>query len=103
MNARLALALGGFVAFTAYSTLVVAGHGYTGFIDLALAEPWAAQMLVDLAIALLLFSVWMTRDAREHAIPVWPYLVAILTLGSVGALAYLVHREAKRLRAPATV
>jgi len=101
MNVRLAAAITVFLAFTAHSSVVVATHGYTGFVDIALADAWAGQMLVDLAIALVLFSSWMVPDARSHAIPSWPYIVAIVTLRSVGALAYLVHREARRLRAPA--
>jgi hypothetical protein len=81
---------------------VVFQNGYTGFIDLALAEPWAMQMLTDLAIALFLFSVVLVRDARALGITPWPYLVAILFLGSIGALAYVVHREAKVRLRPAT-
>ena len=82
-----------FAVFTIYSTLVVIQHGYSGFLTLAGNEPWALQMLIDLVIALLLFTSWMLRDARERAISPWPYLVGILTLGSIGALAYLVRRE----------
>ena len=88
------------VAFTVYSLGVVAAHGYTGFLELALAEAWAGQMLVDLVIALALFLTWMLRDARERGLPAWPYALGILTLGSIGALAYLVHRQARALRAP---
>jgi hypothetical protein len=36
-----------------------------------------------------------TMSPHEHGIPAWPYFLAILTTGSVGALAYLVHRTAK--------
>jgi hypothetical protein len=83
------------VPFTAFSVVVVARHGYFGFITLSLREPWALQMLLDLTIALFLVSGWMRRDARKHGIPVLPYLVALPLLGSVGALAYLVHRNLK--------
>jgi hypothetical protein len=81
-----------FVAFTAYTAVVVMDHGYTGFIDLALAGGWGAQVLIDLCIALLMFVAWMVPDARERGIPFAPYVVAILTTGSIGALAYLLHR-----------
>ena len=70
-------------------------HGYTGFIELALAGGWGAQMFIDLVIALLLFTIWMVPDARERGIPFVPYVLAILATGSVGALAYLVHRTLK--------
>ncbi|HJL15792.1 MAG TPA: DUF2834 domain-containing protein [Sandaracinaceae bacterium LLY-WYZ-13_1] len=96
MNARLIAPLGALLAFTAFSLWVVAGHGYFGFLELALAEPWGAQMLADLVVALVLFTLWMVPDARAHAIPRWPYLAAIVAFGSIGALAYLVHRAVRR-------
>lgn len=95
MNLRLFSVLAVFAAFTIYTTMVVLDHGYTGFIELAMTGGWAAQVFIDLCIALILFAVWMIPDARERGIPAWPYFLAILTTGSVGALAYLVHRTAK--------
>ena len=71
---------------------MVFNHGYTGFLELAMAGGWGAQMFVDLCIALILFMIWMVPDARERGLPFAPYIVAILLTGSVGALAYLVHR-----------
>ncbi len=84
-----------FAAFTIYSAIVVMNHGYTGFIELAMAGGWGAQIFIDLVIALTLFLVWMIPDARERGIPAAPYVIGILTLGSIGALAYLVHRTLK--------
>jgi hypothetical protein len=84
-----------FAAFTIYSAIVVMNHGYTGFVELALAGGWGAQMFIDLVIALLLFTTWMISDARVRGIPAAPYVITILTLGSIGALAYLVHRTLK--------
>jgi hypothetical protein len=84
-----------FVAFTIYTTIVVLDQGYFGFLELAMTGGWAAQVFIDLCIALVLFALWMVPDARERGISAWPYFLAILTTGSVGALAYLVHRTAK--------
>jgi hypothetical protein len=95
MTPRLLLLLAALAAFTVYSLAVVAGHGYVGFLTLAAREPWAMQMLIDLTIALVLFLVWAVRDARSVGLPVLPFAVATLFLGSVGALAYLVAREIK--------
>jgi len=95
MSSRLAILALVLAAFTLYTAVVVASHGYTGFLILALAEPWGGQMFVDLVIALVLFLSWMVPDARERGIPAWPYLLLVLTTGSIGALAYLVHRTAK--------
>lgn len=96
---RLALATIALVAFSAFSTLVVAEHGYLGFVtDVVLASDWGLQVFLDLGIALTLFTGWMLRDAKARSLPAWPYVVGMLTLGSIGALAYLVHREAAALR-----
>ncbi|MDC0671870.1 hypothetical protein [Nannocystis radixulma] len=81
------------VVFTLFSVVVVLRHGYFGFITLALREPWAMQMLLDLAIALFLVAGWLRRDARTRGIEAWPYLVALPFLGSISPLAYLVHRR----------
>lgn len=98
MNSRLVLLVVVLAAFTVYTLSVVAGHGYTGFLELAAAEPWGGQMFVDLVIALVLFLVWMLRDAREQGITPWIYVLLVLTAGSIGALAYLVHRTARGAR-----
>jgi hypothetical protein len=92
MKLRLFSVLTVFAAFTIYTSIVVMNHGYTGFIELALTGGWGAQVFIDLCIALLLFMIWMVPDARERGIPFVPYVLLILTTGSVGALAYLVHR-----------
>lgn len=100
MKSRLVILLVVLVAFSGWTLAIVADRGYTGFLALAVAEPWAAQMLVDLVIALSLFLVWMLRDAREQGIPAWPYAALVLTTGSIGALAYLVHRTLRSASAP---
>jgi len=101
MSARLGLLIFGIVllAFASYTGIIVAQHGYTGFLVLAMEEPWGGQMFVDLVIALVLFSVWMHADAAQEQLPFWPYFLLILTTGSIGALAYLVHRNLRRVRA----
>lgn len=81
------------VAFTAYSTLVVLEHGYTGFLTVASAEPWAMQMLVDLALSLLIVSSVLAVDARRRGVKAWPWLLATVLLGSVGPLWYLALRR----------
>jgi hypothetical protein len=86
--------------FTAYSAIVIAQHGYLGFVTLAMREPWAMQLLLDLCISLFLVGGWVRRDARRYGIPALPYLLLIPLAGSIGALAYLVHRSLKGVRAP---
>lgn len=92
---KLLVALGVLVAFTVYSLVVVAGHGYTGFLALAWREPWAMQMLLDLVIACSFGLGWMLPDARKRGIAAWPFVAATVFLGSIGLLAYYVTREAR--------
>jgi len=95
MKLRIFAFVAAFAAFTLYTSVVVADQGYFGFLELAMTGGWAAQVFIDLCIALILFALWMFPDARAHGIPPWPYFFAILTMGSIGALAYLIHRTVK--------
>lgn len=99
MNKRLAALALTLLAFGVYSTFIVVQHGYFGFLELALAEPWGGQMFLDLVIALSLFIAWMVRDARSRGMTPWPFIVVTLALGSIGALLYLVAREVRQPRA----
>ena len=78
---------------TVFSVIVIVEHGYFGFVTLSLREPWALQMLLDLAVALFFVGGWMRRDARAHGIPVMPYLLLLPFVGSISALGYIVHRS----------
>ncbi len=82
-----------FVIFTAYTVSVMISRGILGFVTLAAAEPWGMQLLLDLLVMLTLFALWVFRDAPAHGLPRWLYVILTLTMGSMGALAYLVHRE----------
>ncbi len=100
---RLALAAVSLLTFSVFSTFVVVEHGYFGFIEeVMLASDWGLQVFLDLCIALFLFTSWMMKDAKARSIPLWPYVLATLSLGSIGALAYLVHRELAAPRRVAT-
>ena len=78
--------------FTAYTVYAIAQQGYSAFFDLFLGTPIGIQVFADLVIALSLFAIWMFEDARKHGISAVPYLLLMLCLGSIGALAYLVRR-----------
>ena len=82
------------VAFVAWSVWLV-GYDYVGFIDLARREPWGAQVVVDLVIACAIGTAWMVRDARPRGINTIPYVIATVVAGSMGLLAYLIHRSIK--------
>jgi len=99
---RLAIAITLFVVFTAYSLLVAAQHGPLGFLAVPAAGGWSLQVTLDLFFALTAFLTLAAADARKHGIALWPYIPATLILGSVGMLAYFVHRELRASRAPVT-
>jgi hypothetical protein len=100
MTRNLALALVVFVSFTAFSTWVAVEHGPLGFLTLAAEGGWGLQMLLDIGISLVVASFWIVPDARRHGINPWPYIAATVGLGSIAALAYLVHRELRAKGAP---
>jgi hypothetical protein len=83
-----------FAAFTAYA---VYAEGYFAFVplarDFALSSAWGLQVLIDFALALTVTLGFVVSDARRRGLAVWPFVVLTLTLGSIGPLAYLVHRE----------
>lgn len=79
------------VPFTIFTADVVLDEGLRGLI--ATHETgWGQQVFADLVIALTLFLVWMVPDARRRGLPAWPFVLATLLLGSIGALSYLVAR-----------
>src|SRR5688572_22308687 len=80
------------LVFSLYTDWVVWQHGYLGFVHLALREPWGMQMLLDLGIALALFSTWMIPDAKARGHSPWLWLVLTGTMGSIGPLGYLTWR-----------
>ena len=96
MNIRLGIIVLVLLAFGLFSTELVVTTGYLGFVRLAMREPWALQMLLDVTIAVSLFTIWMLKDAKAQGINAWPYVALCVVLGSIGALAYLAHRELKK-------
>jgi hypothetical protein len=98
MTRLVALALV-FASFATLNVYVVGQFGYLGFFAEALTNAATFALSVDLVIALGLIVLWMTEDASERALPAWPYVLLTLGLGSLGPLAYLIHRELRSLRA----
>ena len=88
-----------FVASTGWSTLLTLEHGFWGFLEVPKAGGWSSQVFVDLCLALIMTLGGMRKDAREQGILFWPYAVGTVLLGSIAPLAYLVHRQARKLRA----
>lgn len=84
------------VAFTALTGVAVWHHGYWGILEPHFKSFGAAQVFVDLLIALTLFMVWMWRDAKKAGRNPVPWLVLTLLTGSFGPLIYLlVYKSGK--------
>lgn len=77
--------------FSILSAYALKEVGHIGLITGNL-HPAGLQVLIDRVIALSLVMVWMVGDARSRGITIWPYILATLTLGSFGSLAYLLMR-----------
>jgi len=90
---RIALSLAAFVAFTAYTLLVVVNHSLFGFLADHAKGGWSLQIFVDLVVASISFWIVAVPDARSRGIRVWPYVVLTPFLGSIALLAYFVHRS----------
>ena len=100
MTRNLPLSILAFASFTGFTAWVVLREGLTGFIPLALEHGWGMQMLLDIAISLVVASFWIVSDAKKHGLSPWPFVIACIPLGSIGALAYLVYRALRLRGAP---
>jgi hypothetical protein len=103
MSKKLALSLLVYVPFVVFSTWVAVQHGPLGFLPAATDGVWGTQVFLDLCISLFLAMQWMFPDAKRRGINPWPFALACLPLGSIGALTYLVYREVVSARSEAPV
>ena len=88
----LAVVLADFVGLTG---LTVYNYGYVGTFEAVFSSLVGVLLMTDLVIALSLFLVWMSRDAKQFDISPLPYVVLTFALGSVGPLLYLIRREGR--------
>ncbi|MDM7860349.1 DUF2834 domain-containing protein [Alteromonas sp. ASW11-36] len=93
MNVRLILLLVTLALFGAYSGWLLLDVGYIAIWQAGFANPSSLQILIDLVIACLIITSWMIGDAKARGITVWPWIVAVLTTGTLAILVYLVVRE----------
>jgi hypothetical protein len=84
------------IPFSVLSAAALWQHGYWGLFEPAFGSLAAAQVLVDLIIALGLFLAWMWRDAARSARNPWPWLALTLVAGSFGPLLYLLTSTTTR-------
>ncbi|MCC2615915.1 hypothetical protein LJ739_06650 [Aestuariibacter halophilus] len=93
MNPRVVLLSVVLALFGGYSVWLMMEVGYVAIWQAGFTSPAALQILMDLAIACVIISSWMIGDARARGITVWPWLVAVLTTGTLAILVYLLVRE----------
>jgi len=80
----------------ALTILAVRERGYVGIFALQLSSLAGAQVLFDLAIALVMVLVWLRHDARWTGRSFLPWLLITLAAGSFGPLLYLCLRPRGR-------
>lgn len=81
------------LAFGLFTTRVVLDVGYIGLWASAFQSGASLQILLDLCICCGLISLWVISDARQRGVSPWPWLVAIVFMGSIAVLGYLLTRE----------
>tara|TARA_R110002073_G_scaffold41891_4_gene118019 strand:- start:855 stop:1127 length:273 start_codon:yes stop_codon:yes gene_type:complete len=79
--------------FLALTAVALFNHGYWGIFEPHLQSFGAAQVFVDLVIALSLFMVWMWQDAKQLGRNPWPWIAGTLVTGSIAPLLYLITRK----------
>jgi hypothetical protein len=94
MNAKQILLGTVLIAFATFTGLVLIEHGLVGAFRPLFESSGGLQVGLDLVIALTLFVVWMVGDARQRGLSPAFYVVLICSTGSIGALIYLLRREA---------
>ena len=80
------------LAFTAFTVVVLFDFGLIGFIEAALANGATTQVSIDLALSVVIALGFIRKDADLRGLPYWPYVVAAVLAGSIGLLAYVIHR-----------
>lgn len=92
-NVPLAAVLGAiWIAFTIFTIAVILDFGVVGFVEAALENGATTQISIDLVLSIATALVFIRRDAQERNLPFWPYFAVTVMAGSIGLVAYLIHR-----------
>lgn len=81
------------LVFSLYTTVVMIKGGLLSLLTIPAAHPWGLQLIFDLFTALIVAMAFIAPKARRVGVPVVPYVLATLVLGSVGLLAFVTHVE----------
>lgn len=80
-------------SFTIFSTWVMWEIGYLGVWQAGFVSSGSLQILLDLVIGCFLICSWMIRDAKARGLNPAPWIIGVLTTGTIAALVYLLVRE----------
>ena len=83
------------IAFAAFTVAVLLDFGLVGFIEAAVANGATTQVSIDLVLCIVIALSFIRLDAQRKNLPYWPYFVATAATGSIGLIAYLIHRTWK--------
>jgi hypothetical protein len=87
MNRYVLLVL--FLVHAVVSDIAMWKVGYIGLFQAGVANWGSAQIFSDLCVSLVLMSAVIVPDARKHGLNPWPWVLAMLPLGSFASLGYL--------------
>jgi hypothetical protein len=80
------------LVWVGYTVFAIADHGLVGFVKAAFDNTAVIQVAVDLAFSIVIALVFIAPDAKRRGLPFAPYAGAAALTGSIGLLAYLLHR-----------
>ena len=80
------------IAFTTFTAVVLFDFGIIGFMEAAVANGATTQVSLDLILSIVIALSFIRGDARRMGLPYWPYVAATVLTGSIGLLAYVIHR-----------
>lgn len=83
------------VPFTALTAMALWRDGVVGIFSSIVSSWGAAQIYVDLVIAITIIAFWMYRDAKAQGGNPWPWIVAAFIVGAFSPLVYLLVRDSR--------
>lgn len=79
------------LAFSVFTACVVWREGFAPLWQVHLATGWGQQIGLDLVLAIVAALTLLAPRARRAQVPVAPWCVATVLLGSIGLLGFFAH------------
>ena len=81
------------IGFSAFSLWAMLDVGYFGIWAAGFESSGSLQILIDLVIGCAIIATWMISDARARGVNPAPWILAVMTTGTIAILVYLLVRE----------